>query len=486
MWLGLLFSILAVTMLSYHLVANEPPEYKDVSQTLYERYRLKTAQCLMKGDIAKCLPYTLETLLLNTTAELARRDDNSRGLWMMTGVMMRAAINMGYHRDPSQIPSISVLQAELRRRIWLAIVGKEELSSFMAGFPTMMSSIFADTLEPRNLYDWEISDDTVELPPSRPMKEFTPVTYLIAKQRLLKVLGQVTDMNNALKPAGYDMVIELDKRLAEAYDDMPLHMLGDTSETESLSTAAAELSSVQMRFLYHRGLCALHRKYVGKGRLEAGFQLSRDRCISSALELLSQQRIFHNIAHLPGSGPQWYKVSHARECFILAAMILCLELDHRRRDLAADTAPGFGTMTEALKHSCAIWYEVRDSSADARRVYRVLSGMLSSFITGSDPEIPNLEQFGQDCTFHHSSKETPLSKPHNWHGFEDRDIDWVCCRPQVPLLHRVLTSSRPAGTHLSKESISTRFMKTRSRLNHNHWNWLRQYYKKQTHAPCYA
>jgi len=31
----------------------------------------------------------------NETAELNRKDDNSRGLWMMTGGTVRAAINMG-------------------------------------------------------------------------------------------------------------------------------------------------------------------------------------------------------------------------------------------------------------------------------------------------------------------------------------------------------------------------------------------------------
>jgi hypothetical protein len=433
MWLGLLFSILAITMLSYHLVGNEPQEYKNTSQTLYQRYRLKTAQCLMKGDIAKCLPYTLETLLLNTTAELARRDDNSRGLWMMTGVMMRTAINMGYHRDPSSIPSITILQAELRRRIWLAIVGKDELSSFMTGFPSMMSGVFADTLEPRNLHDWEISEDTTELPPSRPLTESTPVTYLIAKQRLLKVLGQITDMNNALKPADYDKVIELDNRLNDAYNDMPPHMLGVTFEAESLSRTAAELSSVQMKFMYHRGLCALHRKYVGRGRLTARFKLSRDRCISSALELLTQQQIFHQVAHLPGSVPCWYNVSHSRECFILAAMILCLELDHRRRDSRIDTTPKSSTLTEALNHACTIWGEIQDSSPDAGRVYRLLSDMMLSFESGSNAQMPIPDQSGLDHPYH----ETLDFEPQDWHGFENMDIDWVCCR--LFMLHCVLT-----------------------------------------------
>jgi len=167
MWLGLLFSILAITMLSYHQFDNEPPEYEGRTEAIYEQYRLRTAQCLMIGDIAKCLPYTLETLLLNSTTELARKDDNSRGLWMMTGLILRCAINMGYHRDPSQTSSISVLQGELRRRVWLAITHKDDLASFLVGFPSMMPATYSDTQEPRNLHDWELSDDMTVLPPPR-------------------------------------------------------------------------------------------------------------------------------------------------------------------------------------------------------------------------------------------------------------------------------------------------------------------------------
>jgi hypothetical protein len=51
MWIGLLFSMLSLIMLSFYLNDEEPPEYEGTSQSLYELYRLRTAQCLMMGDI---------------------------------------------------------------------------------------------------------------------------------------------------------------------------------------------------------------------------------------------------------------------------------------------------------------------------------------------------------------------------------------------------------------------------------------------------
>jgi hypothetical protein len=55
MWIGLLFSMLSLIMLSFYLNEDEPPEYEGTSHSLYELYRLRTAQCLMMGDIVSSL-----------------------------------------------------------------------------------------------------------------------------------------------------------------------------------------------------------------------------------------------------------------------------------------------------------------------------------------------------------------------------------------------------------------------------------------------
>lgn len=87
-------------MLAY-MQYGEPPEYGGLAESLFQKYRLRTAQCLLVGDISKCVQYTVEALRFNATAELNRKDDNSRGLWIMTGVIVRAAINMVGYYDSS-------------------------------------------------------------------------------------------------------------------------------------------------------------------------------------------------------------------------------------------------------------------------------------------------------------------------------------------------------------------------------------------------
>ena len=439
MWLGLLFSILSIVMLSYHQFSNEPPEYKGTANAMFELYRLRTAQCLVIGDIAKCLPYTIETLLLNSSAELFRKDDSGRGLWMMTGVMVRAAINMGYHREPSQTSSISVLQGELRRRIWLALVGKDHLASFLVGFPSMMLAIDSDTLEPRNLHDWELSNDTTVLPSSRPLAESTPVTYLIVKGRLMRALGRVADFNNALTPCSYSELLEIDSSLHEAFENIPSHMktLDDTADSEfSLSESAKSVLMLQMQFLYHQGMCALHRKFVAKGRIDEQFAVSRDRCILSALALLDQQHAFHRNSQPKSlsSMSHWYEISHARQVFILAAMIICLDLEHRRRGTNTDTTPDSSELLRALKRACAIWEDVRTSSDEAWRVYEVLVGMLLSFDTtagssSSQIRVPESEFEMPEIDKQSSITNDIFLAEDIIEGPKEMELDWVSRRP---------------------------------------------------------
>jgi hypothetical protein len=437
MWLGLLFSILCITMLSYNQFDDEPPEFEGMSESLFELYRLRTAQCLIIGDITKCLPYTVETLIHNAVAEHSRKDEAVRGHWMMASVVIRAAINMGYHRDPSRTSSVSVLQAELRRRVWYCVGLLDYGPSFYLGFPTMMSSIESDTMEPRNLHDWELSEETTILPPSRPLAEFTPVTFLIVKERLFRALGRITDFNNALKPRSYEELLEIDASLQEAFQQVPAHMKlpgGTSASGYCQSKSASTVSMLQMNFMYHQGLCALHRKFLARGRADQRYKVSRDRCMSSALALLAQQYALHQESQSKSTTPYWYKVSQTRHFFILATMILCLDLEHRRRNQDTTSTPHYEVLINALERSCEIWEEAQHSSTEAMRVHHVLSSVLLNFEPAEERRLCNEvlaveRSMGMTQSEQEPQVSNPMNPPFN-HELLDTingmDIDWVC------------------------------------------------------------
>lgn len=400
---------------------------------------MRTAQCLIIGDIAKCLPYTIETLRLNATAELNRKDDNSRGLWIMTGVLVRAAINMGYHRDPSQTPSISPLQAEYRRRVWASVMEMDDMASFVVGFPRMISTTFADTREPSNLFDWELSAEMDTLPQSRPMSEVTDVTYLIYKTRLFRALGRITDFNNTPTPGSYEQILDIDNNLKRAYQDLPTNLrIQRENWLYMVNGQRATSSHMQLEVLYHQGMCQLHRRFVAKGREDPRFKYSRDQCISSALEILKFQQVME---------PFWYKFSRIKKGLILSSMILFLELECRRRISTHTASVDVSVATtdrilKALETACSSWEKAQSHCEDAQKIHRIVSNMLLGLqkFPASGSSLPNLK----------SPTELPgVMAPSVWpfdadsigeEGWtstfnNDMDIDWVSLMtlPSLPI-----------------------------------------------------
>ncbi|KAJ0115490.1 hypothetical protein J7T55_012770 [Diaporthe amygdali] len=383
-WLGLLFSILGITVLAHYQYGG-PPEYEGISESLFQLYRMRTAQCLLSGDISKCLPYTVETLRFNATAELNRKDDNRRGLWIMTGVVVRAAINMGYHLDPSDSPEFSLLQAEYRRRTWLSIIRMDDMASFLGGFPRLGSAIPSTTREPLNLHDWELSEKTMILPPSRPLTEPTAATYLIVKGRLFYALGRVADLNSIPSLASYETVLDVDRAVHSAYQNVPPHMkeFSISGDNSGPIRGRTQFSHLGLLCMYHKGMCVLHRKFLAKDRGNDRFKVSRDRCISSALALLDLQIELQ---------PSFYKISQTRQMLTLAAMILFLELELRRKSPNLEASPDSGLLFHVLEQSCAHWAEAVSACDDTRRIHEFLEHMLSSFKPGrgTEPGCPEI------------------------------------------------------------------------------------------------
>lgn len=79
-----------------------------------------------------------------------------------------------------------------------------------------------DTALPRSLYDWELSKDMKELPPSRPATDITPVTFLLAKDGILVALGKIVDFLCTLGPYSYEKVLEFDDELSLAQSQIPV------------------------------------------------------------------------------------------------------------------------------------------------------------------------------------------------------------------------------------------------------------------------
>ncbi|KAH7351102.1 hypothetical protein BKA65DRAFT_252229 [Rhexocercosporidium sp. MPI-PUGE-AT-0058] len=380
-WIGLLYSIFCLAMQSYTRSNEVPLEYQENAPELAELYRIRTAQCLIIADITKPVQTDLmiETLDLHSFAEYNSDQDGDIGTSVLSGMMMRLALQQGYHRDPSQIPGISVFQGEMRRRIWSAVNQHELLWSVQIGLPKAIRYAETDTESPRILYEEELYEDMTELPPSRPLTTDTEVCYQVVKYRLMRGYGRVVEFVHILEPQPYEEVLKLDLMLLEIQQMIPAHLQFGTLEEMRNDLSSRIMEKFILRSFWHKSVCILHRKYWDSAPTDtpqnAQWAYSRKSSLSSALAMLELQNTMHQAAAPGGcmSKMKWYHFSITNHDFLLAAMIICLDL--MSVDVPECLMPPEQKL-DAIRRSRAIWLEIVNDCRDAKRAVKVLTAVL--------------------------------------------------------------------------------------------------------------
>ena len=99
---------------------------------------------------------TLQALTLFLIAQRAKADPQT--LWQLTGVAVRSAQQLGYHRERAlRSPSVSVFQAELCRRLWWELAHLESFAAKQCGVTSIVFSRgFWDTNRPLNINDSDL------------------------------------------------------------------------------------------------------------------------------------------------------------------------------------------------------------------------------------------------------------------------------------------------------------------------------------------
>ena len=392
-------------MHSYHRSGDEPFEYNGRSLDLAAEYRSLTAQSLLLADFTKPLNHMVETMILHLQCEYARTREAEVGVWVMIGMVVRLAMRMGYHRDPKYYPNLTPFQGEMRRRCWTFVRHSDLLFSFQMSLPSMIRLDDCDTELPRNIYDEEFDEDTIELPPSRPNSAATPVSYMIAKAQIAFSFGKIIECLHIVKPAPYDEITGLDHDLRQTYDQLAPHLQMRGMEESMLDPVSSIMQRFNLAILYHKGLCVLHRRYVSQSRENVRYEMSRKTCIDSSLKLLRYQETLHNESR-PGRRlhcMKWYISSLTSHDFLLAATLVCLDMWYTARAdiLGHSQSPGsrssgsLSTNTESFQWdeerrdemmrsidvSRKIWTELRDQSMEAFKASEMLTVMLKTIST---------------------------------------------------------------------------------------------------------
>jgi hypothetical protein len=240
---------------------------------------------------------------------------------------------MGYHRDPSSLAGISPFNGEMRRRVWLNIFQVDALMSFQMGFPSMIPTEFCDTEVPRNLEYSDLYVDMTALPPSRPLSEHTPVLYTIVKAGVMGVFKKIVAHTQSLSIPAYEKTIALDTEMNQVYSMVPDPLKRRDVNRSFIDHSSLIFQRCTIELLYLKGLIVLHRRYISYELQSPSFEHSRYACVVAALDILSRQADLHKACESGGRlyEDRWMIFSLPVHDFLLAAMVICLDLSVRMR-----------------------------------------------------------------------------------------------------------------------------------------------------------
>ncbi|RKL26669.1 hypothetical protein BFJ72_g13629 [Fusarium proliferatum] len=384
LWLGLLFTIMCLAT-QFEKFRLDPGVQSPAAlsmerdlQKMADAYRLRIGQCLVLGNYTKGGPYVLETLMLYIAAEVFSSTDAEIDIWILTGNTVQIALHMGYHRDPKHFKGMSSFAAEMRRRVWATLVEMDLVLSAQMGLPRMIKQWQTDTQEPSNLQDNDFDKTTVEMPPSRPDTELTPILYRLVKARLMTTVGYIWDFAADVRPYTFTEVERMDNKLDEARKSIP-----DCLKWHSFARCITDspqniMQKVVLETLFYRAKIVLHRKFMfGPPANSAD---SKRIVLESALKLLDYQHILQEETQpfCQLYQERWRVSSLVNHDFLLATSILCYYLQNTKREGMQDSesAPMDETILASLRRSYDIWLQSSNSSKEARKVVKALAVVL--------------------------------------------------------------------------------------------------------------
>ncbi|KAK3994371.1 fungal-specific transcription factor domain-containing protein [Cladorrhinum sp. PSN332] len=395
--LGLLFAMFCNASLYYMRAGEEVPGGLGNPRDIYRSYKAKCAQCLVMDDYTKPGQYKIETLILYFGCEYLSHPDANTSASVILSIIVRLAMHMGLHRDPRHYPNMSPFEGEMRRRTWVILRDVDILIGFQFGLPGNIPNDLYDTELPRNLHDEDFDESTEVLPPSRPETERTVVLWCIIKGRLVSVFSAITAAMSARRPATFADIMHLDRQLEEVHNNFPPALRYRPFSQSVVDPVDIIMQRFQLELLYLKCRTVLHRRYMGYARKDKRYEHSRRVCLDAATRTLKHQYDIHVELQLGGrlshDRNHWFLSSLSTHNFLLADMILCVELwclKAKERSplvttvaaerLANDTSPEIMSqeqLLEILRTSRVIWQGRRKESAEANRAFNILTKMLS-------------------------------------------------------------------------------------------------------------
>ncbi|KAI0911371.1 fungal-specific transcription factor domain-containing protein [Ustulina deusta] len=205
---------------------------------------------------------SLQTEVLAVMAQRVESSQNHEA-WQHLGLLVRMAMTMGLHRDPSEFShKILPFWAEQRRKLWTTILELDIHMSIQCNLPSCIRGGDFTCQPPRNLNDDELYPNMIELPESKPIEVDTDSRIQVFAAITLRTRFKVVDLINRIDNLqDYQQILDIGNELEQALEDiryvLPQKHMNDMNEARRQL-----MTRVLLDMNCRRSLLALYRPFA--------------------------------------------------------------------------------------------------------------------------------------------------------------------------------------------------------------------------------
>jgi hypothetical protein len=255
--------------------------------------------------------------------------------------------------------------------------------------------------------------------------------------------------------------MNLDTEVRTAYSKVPTALKYIPISQSIVDSPGTIMNRTTIEILYLKSIIVLHRQYIAAYRHNPLFNFSRHACLQAAEAVLQRQVELHE-ATQPGCqlyDQRWMVSALTTSDFILAAMIICLELTirtHQPQGARSGIDSGSDVRTEdpelarhfsALEKCWGIWATACEFSTEARVALGAIDATIQRIRAFTEVQPRSSASWSLQPTTIHPNPPSPVqsSSQEQWPipNDETAHIDWV----SNPLCHaNVIDTDKHFGT----------------------------------------
>ncbi|KAF2268926.1 hypothetical protein CC78DRAFT_454231 [Lojkania enalia] len=274
-----------------------------------------TAQTWLSGPLEKDR-LNISGLQIHCLTILAREILSIGGdlVWVSMGSLINSAMQIALHRDPKHLPPMSVLQTELRRRLWVTILEMVVQSSLDSALPPRLSFDDFDTEAPSNINDDEMDELTTAVQP-RAKNTFTTTSMQLMLYSSLETRFRIVKLLNGLSSEiSHSDVLSLSSELNKALCECNRFIV------ENERSGVTRFHRNLLDYLVRRFIIPLHCPFATRARANPLFHFSLKASLDAAMAIISPEPDA-SFSHLMAIGGGMF-----REGVRCASTVISLEL----------------------------------------------------------------------------------------------------------------------------------------------------------------